>query len=1004
MKDTSSPSLFELNLPEGLPSLRGRVPLTMSAEAFEARFLATRAELPEEVTVLPLFDTNAYKESLATEIFVAPDGNDAAAGTEQAPVATLKEALARVAGKGGATITMRGGLYSFREAARLSAEHSGTGEKPLIVRAYPGETPILTANKAISSRREVWAHVDPATDPVAARIPKEAQARVLVTDIAAHGLVADDMAEITIHGAPRLFVDGEEYVLARYPNKAATVHELLYFTKALDTGTVTQRDGSDLYWTWADRADRDFGGDRFHTVGWQFRLPNAKDNLENAQGSVRPDPEAEERSQFLLSWVNTGNVWFFGSIFEGWEHGYHRLAAVAEGRDWSHYAEGDTEKKTPLLGAFEPNPEGPYTYEGEKGYFSLKSTSFGIHGCKHSTNSPAGRNTYFLFNAIEALDEPGEWFYDEDTGKLYIIPRDEESFYGAAVSYSGKAEITPVVANGLSHAILDGLTLDGSNDGGLLLSGCYDVVIQRLVARNTKMPCLSIASCRHTAVIHSDFSAAYESMVVVASKEQGQSLTPSDNLVQNCFFHNAKPTFQYAVALGDCRAVISHNYFRNCCMSASNAWECITEYNRFDGGNEDVVDGGMYYAAGEGGRNNHIRYNLFHMFNETHQAVYNDGMCSGIYTYGNIVSTLGSKANGHSGWYSSSGMGNVCFGNLMIFRDPWEVISAESVAGDEDDKVSVGIGDRISQSALFYFFAGKEHAAANNRAYRYVAEGREESLAMDYAPETREFLMTQSLAGHWWEGCKERELNRYLVEEGHAARCERDPAYVNHLYGTRLVLDALANSDYLIKYFYLPARWTGKTFTSSAAPAGTELLIPEYTYLADDYSPVTVPTHTVTVPESGEVTLAYEEIGAMERLRRAPAFCVIKNNVFLGGTPLMDEARKNRVGDTDVYATVIDSNRFLGYFDESAQEWKRRSTEGYFESTLEANNLFRFDFGDIVTDARGFDYTVREDARAEIVATLEPTEAERVLALDQTKAGPTYGFDYAALGPVQSRR
>ena len=990
--------LFELNLPKTLPDLRGKVPFTMSAEAFLQRFFVTRDALPKEVTVLPPFDVDAYG---GCDVVVSPSGDDTADGTWEAPLKTLAAALERVKGKGGATITLRGGAYPITAPVALTAEHSGTADRPLVLRAAKGETPVLTANKTLSSERALWSPADPATDAVAARLPKEAQGKVLVTHIGRHGLTADDMAEITDKGAPRLFVDGEEYVLARYPNRAASVHDLLYFTHAYDTGTVTIREGSDLYWAWHDRAMRDFDGDLKHNVGFEIRLPNAKDNDECAAGMIRKDPEAEAKSQFVLSWVNTGNVWYFGSIFEGWEFLYRRLAKETEGRLWAHYAESDTEKKTPLLGTFVPDENGPYTYEGQKGYYSLKSTTYGPHGCKHSTNSPARRNTFYLFNAIEALDEPGEWFYDVDTGLLYVYPKDEEAFYGSVIGYSGKDEYAPLTAEGLTFAILDGIGIDGSNGGGVTLTDCSDVVVQHMTGKNTKKTILTLSDCRHSAVLYSDFSAAYSNMVTLSSQKNVGTLTPSMNLVQNCFFHDAKPTFQYALSNGDCRAVISHNYFRNTCMVGAG-WENLTEYNRFDGGNGDVVDGGMHYACAEGARDNHIRYNLFHMFNQTHNAVYNDGMNSGNYTYGNIVSTLGSKCNHHKGWYSSTGMGNVCFGNLMVFRDPWEVAGAHSVAGDEDDKVAVGVGDNTNQSALFYFYFGKEHAAVTNRRYEYVVEGRKESLAVDYGPTAVGKTAHQSLAGHWWEGRKKQELDRYLVEGREEPRKATDPAYINHLYGTRLILDALDNSDYLIKYFYLPARWTGKTYTSKAAPAGCELLIPAYTYLDEEYNPVTVEEHTVIVPESGEVTLAYEEIAAMERLRRAPAYCVVKNNVLLGGTPLMNEARTERVGDVDEADMISDSLlRTPDTWLEDEKRWIFRKTEGYNPSTMKSHNFLRYEYDKVMKNARAYDYEILPEAREAIRATLEPEAAEAVLALDATKTGPTYGFDYASLGPVR---
>ncbi|MBO7763139.1 MAG: right-handed parallel beta-helix repeat-containing protein [Clostridia bacterium] len=1002
MSKYPSANLYELNLPETLYDLRGRVPITMSPESFQARFKITRDALPKEVTVLDPIDPAAYPASASLEIFVAPDGDDSAAGTREAPLKTAAAAFARVKKAGGATVTFRGGSYPVTEPIELTVEHSGRAGAPLVVRSAPGERATFTTNTSFSTAPALWRVADPATDPVAARLPKAAQGKVICTTLAEQGLTDADIPAIRPlrEGPPCLYVGGEEYTLARYPNSSANIHELLYFTHPYDSGTVTARDGSDLYWTWVERAERDFGGDLKHNIGWEVRLLNGLDNYEKATGRVFPDPTAEERAQFLLSWVNTGNIWYYGSTFEGWEFGYYNLADKTEGRDFSHYAEGDTEEKTPLLGGFVPDPEGPYTYRGQRGYYSLKSRTFNVWGCKHSGNSPASRNTFYLFNAIEALDEPGEWFYDKETGILYLYPKNEAAFAGASMGISNIKEFAPITCEKLNHAIFDGIGVDGSGASGISLKECRNVVLQHLKVANTKRENLEILECARCAVLYSDFSAAYTSMIRFFDKKSHDALTPTLNIVQNCFFHDAKPTRQIALSMSGCRVVISHNYFRNTCMNAGNASECIVEYNRFEGGSADVVDGGMYYSSGPSTRGNHIRYNLFHMFNETHNAVYNDTMNGGNYAYYNIVSTLGSKCNHHKGWYSSTGMGNVCFGNLMVFRDPWEVARAKSKAGDEGNVLVIGQGDNINQSPLFYYFFGKEHSAEGPaRRYEFVKPGREELYTMDYGPRGENETASQSLAGHWWDGMKENEILAYLGEADAAARERIDPAYINHLYGTAVILDALKHSDYRVKYFYLPARPTGKTFTSYAAPAGAEIMIPPYIVLNEKYEEVEIPGRTFTVPEDGKVTLTYEELGSMERLRRAPAFCVIENNVLLGGTPYMDAA-KNITGDVNP-AIMINDGAVEDWYVNKQGDWGPRPRLGYCKTSLETHNFLRYDHTTVMADAVACDYTLRDSIKAELAATLEPAEYEAVVGLSADMTGPTYGFDYAALGPVQ---
>ncbi len=1004
MSQNKSSYLYELNLSEEITDLRGKIPAAMSADSVKARFLYTKGELPSEVTVIDPVDPDAYPASFAYEVFVSPDGDDAAEGSEVAPIATLAEAARRVAGKGGAVITLRGGKYVLSESVTFGEEHSGREGAPLFLRAYPGERVSLTGNTPISTAKEKWAVADPASDPVAARLPAAAQGKVICTRLADHGLTPADIPEIgpKKEGPPSLLVGGEAYTLARYPNASPDPYDLLYFVYVYETGRCTVRDGSDLYWSWIDRC-KAAGWDPMKEVGWEIRVVDEKQwEVDRPEEHAHKDAAAE-----ITSWVNTGDIWYYGSTFEGWEFGYYNLALDTEGQYWAHTEDGrrwTPGDGIPYLGtpkaemAAGKNPNGTSAWGAEAGY-SLKSVQPNAWGTKVSGNSPVHANTYYLFNAIEALDEPGEWFLDRRTGILYLYPKDD-SFFGADMSFSSKNVSAPLILSGLAHAVVEGITVDGTGDVGITLNNCFDLVLQHVKVANTKKENLLIEDCRRTAVIYSDFSRAGTVLVKFKDGKAHYDQRASLNLLQNNFFHDPAPMRQHAMLFAGCRSVISHNYFRNTCMDSSTASECIIEYNRFEGGNADVVDGGMYYASGSAVRNNHVRYNLFHMFNATHQALYFDTMCGGNYAYGNIVSTLGSKTNRHKGWYSSTGHGNVCFGNIFILRDPWEIASANSRGGDEEENFVPG--DNLNQSGLFFYYFDNEHAATSNRKYALVAEGREELYPVDYAPSARSLVLSQSMAGHWWEGMKAGEVKSYLKDRDPAIIEKSDPTYAYHLWGTAVVLDALEHSDYRVKYFYLPARLIGKTYTSSAAPAGTPIVIPTYSYLDEDYREVEVPAHTVTVSKDGKVTLTYEELAAMERVRRAPAYCVIENNMVLGGTPLCDPVTKAVIGDADPDYMVNDSLAYVWYEDADGTP-RMRNAYGYRKTSREGHNFLLLDFARIVKDARGFDYTVREEAVPELADTLEPEALSELLSLSQGKTGPTFGFDYEALGPVQKK-
>ncbi|KAB8193035.1 carbohydrate-binding protein [Nonomuraea phyllanthi] len=85
-------------------------------------------------------------------LYVAPNGQDGASGTQSDPT-TLTSAITRVAA--GGTIYARGGRYDFSQTVTIAPGNNGTSGARKTLSAYPGETPVLnfSAQSESSSNR-----------------------------------------------------------------------------------------------------------------------------------------------------------------------------------------------------------------------------------------------------------------------------------------------------------------------------------------------------------------------------------------------------------------------------------------------------------------------------------------------------------------------------------------------------------------------------------------------------------------------------------------------------------------------------------------------------------------------------------------------------------------------------------------------------------------------------------------------------------------------------------
>ena len=127
------------------------------------------------------------------EIYVAPTGNDAAAGTSAAPLATLAAARDKAdqlkAGNIPVTVYLRGGTYYLSAPVVFGPANSGTATAPISYTAYGLEKPVISGGIKVPSA--AWT---------------VSSGSIMVTTIA-QNLKVD-----------QLFLNGKRQVLARYPN------------------------------------------------------------------------------------------------------------------------------------------------------------------------------------------------------------------------------------------------------------------------------------------------------------------------------------------------------------------------------------------------------------------------------------------------------------------------------------------------------------------------------------------------------------------------------------------------------------------------------------------------------------------------------------------------------------------------------------------------------------------------------------------------------------------
>lgn len=194
----------------------------------------------------------------ATDLHVAPTGTDNNPGTQAAPFATLTRARDAVREMkktglpaGGVTVWVHKGTYYLTDSFTLSADDSGTADRPIVYRAVPNEEVRLVGGREIPAK-----DFGPVTrQEVLDRIVSEARPHVLRVDLKSLGITDYGTFPEAFQeqpAIPELFFDDQRMTLARWPND-----DWARIAKVIESGAAPWRNHtSDKLGTFEYEGDR----------------------------------------------------------------------------------------------------------------------------------------------------------------------------------------------------------------------------------------------------------------------------------------------------------------------------------------------------------------------------------------------------------------------------------------------------------------------------------------------------------------------------------------------------------------------------------------------------------------------------------------------------------------------------------------------------------------------------------------------------------------------------
>ncbi len=314
-----------------------------------------------------------------------------------------------------------------------------------------------------------------------------------------------------------------------------------------------------------------------------------------------------------------------------------------------------------------------FDWYAEALYATLDKTAKTLEAPSAMYYGADGNNRPFrVFNLLEEIDEPGEWYIDRTGGKMYFYPYATTS---QTPSFRmSKANYDLVTLQNASYITFYGLEVTGGKKRGIVINGGTQNRIDSCDINTFETQGVSITGGSDNGICNSSVYNTGTGGIVLSGGEK-TSITPAGNFVTNNRIHDfsfLKESYAPAVNLGGVGNKADHNEIYNAAHQAISfsGVDNVMEYNVLHDVCLNAADMGAIYT----GRNladhgNIIRYNHFYDIGNPSNtsmrpcAIFTDDGSCDLYVYGNV---FGEGIDACEANKVHGGMRNVFSNNIYI--------------------------------------------------------------------------------------------------------------------------------------------------------------------------------------------------------------------------------------------------------------------------------------------------------------------------------------------------
>lgn len=528
-----------------------------------------------------------FAQQTAGVIYVAVNGNDSNPGSKSQPLATLAAARKIAAGKKKAsgkpqTICFTAGTYTLEEPVILGSSDNG-------LRIIAADNEKVVLSNAVNLQNKKWKPVSAAAHSRLHPAMKTKLAALYEYDISDLPFsrlkrFAEQDSFMDIWPSIDLFANEKRQPIAQWPNAGEVLR------KGYDAGWATcngAKDAATFY---------------FATGG----NPDDKDTTN--------EPELDHSNR-IARWQHA-----LDNGYEIWLKGFWRVP-------WGPI--------TSRVKAIERNAirlaEAPDRGMGSK-YSAIVSDD-------PLWRTGSGKEKWMLLNALEEIDQPGEWALDTKDKKIYYYSPVASAPAGISIAVRTTPVLEAIDASGIT---IEGITLNGSLAQAIRFKNCSNTTIAGCNISNVGDAGISINGGTGNRILSNTIFETGAAAIIMQHQGHRQKLLPSASSIDNNYIHHiGEMAFNEAIQLAASVGVtVSHNLMHDLPKSAIRTDlinNCLFQFNEIHNIALKESDNGAFYNYGGWTTYGNIfRYNFLHHLHRSNGLYCDDGD-SGDMFYNNII-------------------------------------------------------------------------------------------------------------------------------------------------------------------------------------------------------------------------------------------------------------------------------------------------------------------------------------------------------------------------------